>query len=74
MLVPKVVAQQVELDLTLDQVLAFVRQLRPEEREIIRRAIEPPVWNQRFKLVISEKLMAELFGVPKFLAVLASIK
>lgn len=43
---PKVIAQQVEIDLSLDQVLAIVHQLRPEEREIIRRAIEPPPWNQ----------------------------
>ncbi len=54
---PKVIAQQVELDLTLDQVLTVVHQLRPEEREIIRRAIEPPAWNQRL-----EELLARVWA------------
>jgi len=57
MLMPKVIAQQVELDLTLDQVLTVVHQLRPEEREIIRRAIEPPAWNQRL-----EELLARVWA------------
>jgi hypothetical protein len=52
MFMPKVVAQQVELDLTLDQVLDVVRQLKPEEQEIIRRAIEPPPWNQRLEALL----------------------
>jgi len=50
---PKVIAQQVELDLTLDQVLTVVRQLKPKEREIIRRAIEPPPWNQRLEELLT---------------------
>ena len=50
---PKVIAQQVELDLTLDQVLAIVRQLKPEDREIIRRTIEPPLWNQRLEELLA---------------------
>lgn len=50
---PKVIAQQVELDLTLDQVLTVIRQLKPEEREIIRRAIEPPAWNQRLEALLA---------------------
>ncbi|MGA9348691.1 MAG: hypothetical protein WBW48_07790 [Anaerolineae bacterium] len=54
---PKVISQQVEIDLSLDQVLAVVHQLRPEEREIIRRAIEPPPWNQRL-----EELLARLWA------------
>jgi len=54
---PKVIAQQVELDLTLDQVLAIVRQLKPEDREIIRRTIEPPLWNQRL-----EELLARVWA------------
>ena len=39
---PKVIAQQVGLDLTLDQVLSIVRQLKPQEQEVMRRVIEPP--------------------------------
>ena len=54
---PKVIAQQVELDLTLDQVLAIVRQLKPEDREIIRRTIEPPPWNQHL-----EELLAHVWA------------
>ena len=54
---PKVIAQQVELDLTLDQVLAIVRQLKPEDREIVRRTIEPPPWNQRL-----EELLARVWA------------
>ena len=50
---PKVTARQVELDLTLDQVLAIVRQLKPEHQEIIRRAIEPPPWNQRLEALLA---------------------
>jgi len=54
---PKVIAQQIELDLTLDQVLAIVHQLKPEDREIIRRTIEPPPWNQRL-----EELLARVWA------------
>jgi len=50
---PKVIAQQVELDLTLDQVVAIVRQLKPEEREVIRQAIEPPPWDQRLEALLT---------------------
>jgi len=50
---PKVVAQQVELDLTLDQVLAIIRQLKPEEQQVIRRAMEPPPWNQRLEALLA---------------------
>lgn len=50
---PKVTAQQVELELTLDQILALVRQLRPEEQEIIRRAIEPLPWHQRLEALLA---------------------
>jgi hypothetical protein len=44
----KVVAQEVELNLTLDQILALVRQLQPQEREIIRRTLMPS-WEQRLE-------------------------
>ncbi|MCZ7574869.1 MAG: hypothetical protein M5U01_40475 [Ardenticatenaceae bacterium] len=50
---PKVIVQQVELDLTLDQVVAIVRQLKPEEREVIRQAIEPPPWDQRLEALLT---------------------
>jgi hypothetical protein len=53
MSMPKETGQQIELDLTLDQVLTVVRQLKPEEREIIRRAIEPPPWNQRLEELLT---------------------
>jgi hypothetical protein len=53
MFMSKVSAQQVEFDLTLDQVLAVVLQLKPEEREIIRRTIEPPPWNQRLEALLA---------------------
>jgi len=50
---PKVIVQQVELDLTLDQVVAIVRQLKPEEREVIRQATEPPPWDQRLEALLT---------------------
>lgn len=50
---PKVTAQQVELELTLDQILALIRQLKPEEQEILRRALEPPSWNQRLEALLA---------------------
>lgn len=50
---PKVIAQQVELELTLDQVLALVRQLKPEEQDVIRRAIEPSPWHQRLETLLA---------------------
>jgi len=49
---PKVVAQQVELDLTLDQILSIIRQLKPQEQEIVRRVIEPP-WSQRLEALLA---------------------
>ena len=44
----KVIAQEVELNLTLDQILALVRQLQPQEREIVRRTLMPS-WEQRLE-------------------------
>lgn len=52
MFMPRVIAQQVELDLTLDQVLSIVRQLKPQEREVVRRVIEPP-WSQRLETLLA---------------------
>jgi hypothetical protein len=52
MFMSRVSAQQVEFDLTLEQVLAVVLQLKPEDREIIRRAIEPPPWNERLEALL----------------------
>jgi hypothetical protein len=52
MLMSRVSAQQAEFDLTLDQVLAIVRQLKPEDQEIIRQAIAPPPWNQRLEALL----------------------
>lgn len=42
----KVVTQEMELNLTLDQILSLVRQLQPQEREIVRRTLMPS-WEQR---------------------------
>ena len=50
---PKITAQQVELELTLDQIVALVRQLKPREQEIIRRSIEPPPWHQRLEALLT---------------------
>lgn len=48
----KVIAQEVELNLTLDQFLALVRQLQPQEREIVRRALTPS-WEQRLETLLT---------------------
>jgi hypothetical protein len=45
--------QRIELNLTLDQVLSIVRQLEPREREIVRRAIEPPPWEERLEALLT---------------------
>ncbi len=50
---PKVIAQQVEIELTLDQIVALVRQLKPREREMIRRAIEPLPWQHRLEALLA---------------------
>ena len=44
---------RVQMMSTIDQVLTVVRQLKPEDREIIRRAIEPPPWNQRLEELLT---------------------
>ncbi len=44
----KVIAQEVELNLTFDQVLALMGQLQPQEREIVRRTLMPS-WEQRLE-------------------------
>jgi len=48
----KVIAQEVELNLTLDQFLALVHQLPPQEREIIRRALTPS-WEERLEALLA---------------------
>jgi hypothetical protein len=50
---PQVITQRIELELTLDQILAIVRQLKPREREIVRRAIESPPWSQRLDALLA---------------------
>ena len=50
---PKIVARQVELELTLHQIVTIVRQLTPEEQEIIRQVIEPPPWSQRLEALLA---------------------
>ena len=44
----KVVTQETDLNLTLDQILALVRQLQPQERELVRRTLMPS-WEQRLE-------------------------
>lgn len=46
------VAQEVELNLTLEQILALVRQLQPQEREIVRRTLTPS-WEQRLETLLT---------------------
>ncbi len=48
----KVVAQEVELNLTFDQVLALMGQLQPQEREIVRRTLTPS-WEQRLDTLLA---------------------
>jgi hypothetical protein len=48
----KVVAQEVELNLTLDQFLALVHLLPPQEREIVRRALTPS-WEERLETLLA---------------------
>ena len=50
---PKVITQRIELDLTLDQIIAIIRQLGPQEQKTIWRAIEPPGWSQRLEALLS---------------------
>jgi len=50
---PKVIAQQIELELSLDQILALVRQLEPEEQELVRQAIEPRPWRERLEALLA---------------------
>jgi hypothetical protein len=49
----RIIARQGELNLSLDQVLAIVRRLPPQEREQVRRAIEPPPWDQRLDALLA---------------------
>ena len=50
---PKVIAQQVELDLTLDQLIAIIHQLPPQEQERVWRAIAPRPWRQRLQALLT---------------------
>ena len=49
----RVITQRVELDLTLDQIIAIIRQLGPQEQSIVWRALEPPVWSQRLEALLN---------------------
>ena len=44
---PQITARRVQSDLTLDQLVAIVKQLKPDERELIRHAINQSPWSQR---------------------------
>lgn len=50
---PQTTTHHIQLNLTLDQVLSIVRQLEPREREIVRRAIEPPPWEERLEALLT---------------------
>lgn len=50
---PTIVAQHVKLELTLDQVIAIIRQLQPQEQELVRQAIAPPPWSQRLDALLT---------------------
>jgi hypothetical protein len=50
---PTVVAQQVELHLTLEQLIAIVRQLNPPEQEQVRQAMALPPWSHRLDALLN---------------------
>lgn len=50
---PKIIAQQIELELTLEQILSIVRQLSPEEREMVRQGLELPSWSHRLEALLT---------------------
>jgi hypothetical protein len=43
----RVIVQSQEVELTLPQILEAVRQLRPEEKSIVRRALNDRSWSER---------------------------
>ena len=50
---PKVVVREVELELSINEILSAVRQLSPEERELVRQVVEPAPWDQRLEALLS---------------------
>ena len=50
---PTVVAQQVELQMTVEQLIAIVRQLPPPEQERVRQALVAPPWSERLETLLS---------------------
>lgn len=43
----KVLVHDQEVELTLAQILEAIRQLKPEEKSVIRRALDERSWSQR---------------------------
>jgi hypothetical protein len=45
--VARILVQNQEVELTLTQILEAIRQLRPEEKSVVRRALDEQSWAQR---------------------------
>jgi len=50
---PRVLAERVEVELSVDQLLSAIRQLGPEEREIIRNELASD-WSQRLDRLLNQ--------------------
>jgi len=50
---PRVLAERVEVELSVDQLLSAIRQLGPEERDIIRDELASD-WSQRLDRLLSQ--------------------
>lgn len=50
---PTIVIEQAEVRFTLEQLLAVLRQLTPEERELVRRELTPEDWQGRLDQLLT---------------------
>lgn len=50
---PRVKVREAELELDVDQIVEIVRQLPPDEREIVRRAVQPLPWEKRLEALLA---------------------
>ena len=50
---PTIVIEQAEVRFTLEQLLAVLRQLTPEERELVRRELSPAGWEGRLDQLLT---------------------
>ena len=49
----RVLVQNREVELTLPQILEAVKQLKPEEKSVIRRALDDRTWSERVDDLLS---------------------